>query len=123
MLCPHFLSLSILLDSYFQSQVQSKYVVQVQNVCLLISAGVKIVLIVLKMPVFYFALALTLDGILLATGLVIIYRKKALQKISHWQFNTQRANGLLQNSWPLILSAVMISLYMQIDLVTKPVAS
>jgi O-antigen/teichoic acid export membrane protein len=106
-----------IIDSYFQSRVQSKYVVHVQNICLLISAGVKILLILLKLPVIYFALALALDALFLAIGLVFIYHRKASQKIILWQFNIGRAKSLFRQSWPLILSAVMVSLYMQIDLV------
>lgn len=106
-----------IIDSYFQSQVQSKYVVHVQNVCLVVSAGVKILLIVLNLPVIYFALALSLDALFLAGGLVLIYRRKAYQHISSWRFNGNRAKSLLEQSWPLIMSAVMVSLYMQIDLV------
>lgn len=106
-----------IIDSYFQSQVQSKYVVHVQNICLVISAGVKVLLIILNLPVIYFALALALDALFVAIGLVIIYRRKALQHISRWQFDSGRAKSLLKQSWPLIMSAVMVSLYMQIDLV------
>ena len=106
-----------IIDSYFQSQVQSKYVVHVQNVCLVISAGIKILLIIFNFPVIYFALALALDAFFVAIGLVIIYRRKAFQKISQWHFNRSRAKSLINQSWPLIMSAVMVSLYMQIDMV------
>ena len=106
-----------IIDSYFQSQVQSKFVVHVQNICLVISAAVKILLIILKLPVIYFALALALDALFLAIGLVIIYHRKAFLRITFWQFNTDQAKVLLKQSWPLILSAVMVSLYMQIDIV------
>lgn len=105
-----------IIDSYFQSQVRSKYVVQVQNVCLVLSSCIKVGFVWLKLPVVYFALALVLDGFMLATGLVIIYHNEKLH-IRNWKFNTARARSLLSQSWPLILTAVMISLYMQIDTV------
>ena len=104
-----------IIDSYFQSQVRSKFVVQVQNICLIISSLVKINFVVLKLPLVYFAFALVLDGFLLASGLVIIYHRENL-KISNWRFNADRARSLLNQSWPLILSAVMVTLYMQIDI-------
>lgn len=106
-----------IIDSYFQSQVLSKFVVHVQNTCLVISAGVKVLLIVLDLPVIWFAAALAIDGLLLASGLIIIYHRKALQNIGRWQFKVGQARSLLSKSWPLILSAVMVSLYMQIDIV------
>ena len=104
-----------IIDSYFQSQVRSKFVVQVQNICLIISSLIKISFVLLKLPLVYFAFALVLDGLLLAIGLVIIYHREKLQ-ISNWNFNADRAKSLLSQSWPLILSAVMVTLYMQIDI-------
>ena len=105
-----------IIDSYFQSQVRSKYVVQVQNIVLVLSACIKISFVWLKLPLVYFAFALVLDGLMLAIGLVIIYHGQNLH-IRQWKFETNRAESLLRQSWPLILTAVMISLYMQIDTV------
>ena len=102
------------IDSYFQSQVSSKYVVQVQNVCIVISAIVKILLVVFNMPLIYFALSLTFDSLILAFGLIYMYHKRGF-KITDWTFDKKRALGLLQKSFPLILSAVMVSIYMKID--------
>ncbi|MEJ7780594.1 MAG: flippase [Daejeonella sp.] len=104
-----------IIDSYFQSQVKSKYVVQVQNICLIISSLIKISFVLLKFQLIYFALALVIDGFMLAAGLVVIYHRQNL-KIRNWTFNSVRAKSLLSQSWPLILSAVMITLYMQIDI-------
>jgi O-antigen/teichoic acid export membrane protein len=102
------------IDSYFQSQVASRYVVQVQNVCVLLSAAVKVLLVVLGLPVIYFAVALTFDGFILAAGLVWMYHKRGLS-LTTWTFNRNRAASLLRQSFPLILSAVMVSIYMKID--------
>ena len=112
------------IDSYFQSQVKSKYVVHVQNVCLFISAAIKVSLILLKLPVVYFALALVIDGLMLATGLILIYREKVFQSVYNWKFSSATASSLLKKSWPLMFTAVMISLYMQIDIVMlKPLGA
>lgn len=102
------------IDSYFQSQVASKYVVQVQNVCVLISAGVKILLVILGLPVIYFAVALCFDGLILAVGLVWMYHFRG-NNMRNWYFRKERARSLLKQSFPLILSAVMVSIYMKID--------
>ncbi|SKB66916.1 flippase [Daejeonella lutea] len=104
-----------IIDSYFQSQVRSKFVVQVQNVCLILSSIIKITFVLLKLPLVYFAFALVIDGLMLAIGLVIIYHRDKLH-IRNWTFKTHRAKSLLSKSWPLILSAVMVTLYMQIDI-------
>ncbi|MES3016323.1 MAG: flippase [Bacteroidota bacterium] len=104
-----------IIDSYFQSQVRSKFVVQVQNICLILSSIIKISFVLLKLPLVYFAFALVLDGLMLAIGLIIIYHKESLH-IRNWAFDPSRAKALLDKSWPLILSAVMVTLYMQIDI-------
>ena len=103
-----------IIDSYFQSQVASKYVVHVQNVCLVLSTGVKIALIYNHAPVLYFAGALVFDSAILAIGLLFIYKRKQVN-LHTWTFNWARAKSLIQQSWPLILTAVMISIYMKID--------
>ena len=103
-----------IIDSYFQSQVASKYVVHVQNVCLLLTTGVKIALIYNHAPVLYFAGALVFDSAILAIGLLFIYKRKQVN-LHTWTFNWARAKSLIQQSWPLILTAVMISIYMKID--------
>ncbi|WP_316807676.1 flippase [Pedobacter agri] len=111
------------IDAYFQSQVQSKYVVQVQNICLIISAVVKLILIYLGFPLIYIVLALVFDGFILALGLVIVYQKRGFN-IFDWNFDSIRAKSLLKQSSPLILSAVMVSIYMKIDvLMLKEVGS
>jgi len=102
------------IDSYFQSQVASKYVVKVQNVCVLLSVVAKVLLVVFHMPVIWFAAALTFDSFSLALGLVYMYRKRGFS-IMTWTFSRSRAAMLLKQSFPLILSAVMVSIYMKID--------
>ena len=104
------------IDSYFQSQVASKYVVQVQNVCVILSAIIKVLLVVFNMPLIYFAAALTFDSFILAIGLVYMYHKRGMT-MRTWTFSLTRASGLLKQSLPLIISTVMVSIYMKIDTV------
>jgi O-antigen/teichoic acid export membrane protein len=104
------------IDSYFQSQVQSKYVVQVQNVSLILTSIFKILIVTMGLPLIYIVSAYILDAVILAIGLIMIYQKRGL-KILNWQFNKQRAKSLLIQSSPLILSAVMVTIYMKIDVV------
>ena len=102
------------IDSYFQSQVQSKYVVKVQNTCLVLSTVVKVLLVWLQMPLVWFAAALSFDAFILALGLVWMYRRRGFN-MRLWTFNIDRAKSLLKQSFPLVLSALMVSIYMKID--------
>ncbi|MET3112887.1 O-antigen/teichoic acid export membrane protein [Pedobacter sp. CG_S7] len=102
------------IDSYFQSQVQAKYVVKIQNISVILSAVVKLLLLWFNMPLIYFAAAITFDALMLAVGLIWMYHKRGFY-MRLWTFNFSRAKSLLKLSFPLILSAVMVSIYMKID--------
>jgi len=102
------------IDSYFQSEVQSKYIMQVQVTGNLISAAIKLALIFFKMPLIAFVYAYAFDFMLLATGYYFTYQRKE-RNIFNWSYNGQLAKKLLKDSWPLIISGIMVSLYMKID--------
>ena len=102
------------IDAYFQSQVQSKYIMQVQIGGNLVSAVIKLALIFSKQPLIYFVYAYTFDFLLLSVGYYFTYQRKQ-RSIFNWSFNFKLANKLLLYSWPLIISGIMVSLYMKID--------
>ena len=64
------------IDCYFQSRVQSKYVVIVQFIQLLITSLIKIFLILNKASLVWFAIVFLIDQALLAIFLLSIYRWK-----------------------------------------------
>ncbi|RZK43734.1 MAG: flippase [Pedobacter sp.] len=102
-------------DAYFQSQVQSKYIMQVQIIGNLISAGVKLSLIYFfSAGLIYFAYALLFDVFLLSAGYFLVYHRKD-RDIFSWKFEKSLATRLLKLSWPLIVSGIMVSIYMRID--------
>jgi O-antigen/teichoic acid export membrane protein len=99
---------------WFESEVQSKYTVWVGNAVFLLIAGAKIGLIFLGEPLIAFAWLVLVETVLVAFGLLYIYvRQNGVLKV--WLFQLQRARTLLRDSWPLILSAVAIMIYMRID--------
>jgi len=102
------------IDAYFQSQVQSKYIMQVQIAGNLVSAAIKLMLIHFRMPLLFFVYAYTFDFILLSAGYFFTYQHKQ-RSMFNWSFNFQLANKLLKYSWPLIISGIMVTLYMKID--------
>jgi O-antigen/teichoic acid export membrane protein len=104
------------IDSYFQSQVKSKYVVHAQNIAILFTTALKILLVWLDASLVWFAGVITLDAIVLATGLVIMYQRQGF-RIREWTFSLSRAKMLIKQSYPLMFSAVMVSIYMKIDTV------
>jgi polysaccharide transporter, PST family len=102
------------IDFWFQSQVQSKYTVLAKNAAFLFISGVHIGLILSGASLIAFAYARLGEMFLFAIGLVFFYRHtgSALRKL---RFRLNQARQLLRDSWPLILSGIMIMLYMRID--------
>lgn len=102
------------IDFNYQAEVKSKYVVHAQLVQLLISSIAKLVLIFIQAPLIWFAWVSCLDAIVFAVGLVVMYLRNS-GNIWMWQWRWQVAKALLRDSWPLILSGMVIMIYMRID--------
>lgn len=99
---------------WFESQVQSKYVVWTENGIFLVFAAIKIVLIVVEAPLLAFIWTLFAESLIVAAGLLGVYTWKG-GKFKAWSCRFDRAKGLLKDSWPLILSGLAIMIYMRID--------
>jgi len=99
---------------WFESQVQSKYNIWVQNGVFLIFATVKILLIVSKAPLLAFVWVIFAEGLMVAIGLIVIYLWRG-GKLSAWSPGFKRGKRLLRDSWPLFLSAIAVTIYMRID--------
>jgi len=102
------------IDFYFQSKVLSRYIVYANTISLLISSIVKITLLLNEAPLINFAWIILFDSFVLALGFIYFYFKNNLL-IRKWKFSKKMAYILLKDSWPLILSGLVISLYMKID--------
>ncbi|WP_018403785.1 flippase [Marinobacter gelidimuriae] len=103
------------IDFYYQSKVQSKYVAWANSLALGVSSAIKVALILNQAPLMAFAIMVAFDALVLATGLVFFYKVSSRQKLFHWSFKTNTAKKLLKDSWPLILSGLLVSVYMKID--------
>lgn len=103
------------IDFYFQSRVLSRYAAWANTIVLAISSTIKIILIMNEAPLTAFAILVTFDALVLAMGLAYFYAKADRQKILAWRFEWQTAKELLKDSWPLILSGLVVSIYMKID--------
>ena len=102
------------IDSYFQSEVQSKYIMQVQIAANLVSAAIKLLLIFNKMPLEYFVYAYAFDFLMISTGYFFTYNRKG-RNLYRWTYDSALAKKLIAFSWPLIISGIMVALYMKID--------
>jgi O-antigen/teichoic acid export membrane protein len=103
-----------IIESYFQAKVQAKYVMYVQVAGNLVSAAIKLILVLLHMPLIWFVCALLFDTIILAVGYILAYYHNKLS-LTGWKFDKPLALYMLKNAWPLAFSAVLVSIYMKID--------
>jgi O-antigen/teichoic acid export membrane protein len=102
------------IDFSFQAEVKSKYVVQVQFVQLFFTSFAKLFLILIKAPLLWFVWVFCFDAIVLALGLVVMYFLKS-GIFWQWRWKWEVARELMRDSWPLILSGVLVSIYVNID--------
>lgn len=108
-----FQSVSII-DCFFQAKVQGRYIMYIQVGANLLSAAVKLVLVVWQASVGWFVWALLLDAVFLAVGYLYYYERRG-NRLVNWRFDAGMARHLLHYSWPLAFSSVAIILYMKID--------
>ncbi|WP_099239446.1 flippase [Synechococcus sp. BDU 130192] len=115
------LSSSILFQAFevvnfwFSAQVQSKYIVAIKILVFIVVTLSKVALLILQVPLIYFAWIIFGEAALEASGFVLVYQLKKCPFKLEW--NTEIAKSLLHESWPLILSGLSIILYMKTDLV------
>jgi len=102
------------IDFYFQAKVLSKYVVFANIISLAISSIIKIVLIIIEAPLIAFAWTVLFDSVVLAAGYIYFYYRNKLS-FKEWKFEKSVALDLIKDSWPLVLSGIVISVYMRID--------
>ena len=99
---------------WFEAHVLSKYTVWMQNGAFLIFAVAKVLFIIIGAPLIAFAWAMFLEALLTSIFLLILMNRKGLAFTS-LKFDVGRAKALLKDCWPLIISAIAVTLYMRID--------
>ena len=103
-----------IIDCYFQSIAKGKFIMYVQVGANLLSALLKLALILSGATLTAFVWMLLVDALLLSFGYLSVYRAQQHNPF-HWKFDRTVALNLLKRSWPLALSSVFVTLYMKID--------
>jgi O-antigen/teichoic acid export membrane protein len=100
---------------YFQSKVLSKYVVFSNLISNLISSILKIVLIIYDAPLVSFAYVLVLDSLILSFFLSFFFFKNTKIHIKDFVLKKMTAILLLKDSWPLLLSGLVVTISLKVD--------
>jgi PST family polysaccharide transporter len=101
-------------DFWFQSRVQSRSTVIARNSAFILASLAAIGLVFFKGPLTAFAGIRTLEITLGAAGLAMVYTMSG-NSLRSWRISAPRLKRLLSDSWPLILSGMVIMIYMRID--------
>jgi len=101
-------------DAYFQSRLQSRYSVLAKIVAFLLASSVRIILILAKAPLLFFAGAVLLENIVTAIALFSVFSRygTGLRRIPSF---FPKAIIILKSSWPIMLSTFGAMVYMRID--------
>lgn len=111
------LSVGITLRSYLEAEGRVRRIVVTGIVAGLVAAIFKVTGIMTDAPVWFFALAMTVEAAVVAVGLIGgVGRKGALRDM--WSFADRKVGrSLVRESWPLLLSGIAVLLYMRADIV------
>lgn len=100
--------------NYFTSLIQNEYIVKVGIFRTILSGTIKIVLLLVHASLVWFVISLVFDACILAQGYCYVYKKK-IGSMRSWHFNKVWARYLLRQSFPLLLSGVAATIFLQID--------
>ncbi len=103
------------IDVWFQSQSRNQYTVRAKIFVYLFGSLVRCWLIFYDCSLWKLALVALFESVLLAVTLLWFYLKNS--SISDWRFNFERIVGLLNLSWPFMVSGLAIMVYTRIDFV------
>ena len=104
---------------WFESQVQSKYTVWVQNSVFLFFAGIKVLLILGQAPLITFVWTMFEEATVVSLILIIVLSQSGGPKITGLRISIAKSRELLKDSWPLVLSGLAIMVYMKIDQIMR----
>ncbi|SMC54896.1 flippase [Cellulophaga tyrosinoxydans] len=102
------------IGAFFNSTVNSRKIALPSLIGLIISSILKIILIFQEASLIYFVYLLAFDIAFLTFGQIWYYQREGFS-IFQWKFSWSVAKELLKDSWPLVLSSIVISIYMKID--------
>jgi O-antigen/teichoic acid export membrane protein len=102
------------IEFWFESQLQWKFSVYAKIGAFLIISVAKIVLIVSQASLIAFAWASLAEVVLGSAGLVAAYRANGL-RFAPWRCSRSMAGTLLKDSWPVVFSVFLATIYLKID--------
>ncbi len=113
-------AVSVIFESHLNARVLGKLDARVKLISGVISNGFRVLAIVAGMELVWFAYILLTMEVINAIGLGW-FNFKSIPNIGRWRFDWGYLRHLLRDSWSLLLSGFVITVYMQVDqvMITK----
>ena len=105
---------SDIIKYWYESQVQSRYTVWVENGAFLLMACVKVAMVITRAPLLAFAWVFLMEAVLVAAGLFAVYLRRE-KRLHSWVPGFEHARELLKDSYPLLIASISIVAYMEAD--------
>ena len=102
-------------EYWFQSQVQAKYPAIAKSSAILLSAGLKLLMVISGAGVVAFAFAHTAQFVMAALILALLYKGTTRVSLMSWKASFARARELLSQGWIIYLVSFFAGVYMKID--------
>ncbi len=100
------------IEYWFQSNLQSKYIVISKSIAFSIVSIWRLILIYFEKSLYYFAAATIIEATIIAIFMIIFYVKFKGPRLS---FSFQTAKQLLSKSYHFFIAGLLIMIYTQID--------
>lgn len=97
---------------WFQSNLQSKYIVISKIIALTFASIWRLILIFLEKSIYYFAVATTIEAIVLTIFMIVFYVKFKGPRL---YFSFQTAKMLMSKSYYFFIAGLLIMIYTQMD--------
>lgn len=113
--CSIFFQQYSLVEVYFTSSLQSKFIAKCGFICVTISLILKSVLLINGVDLIYIAWSYVFDAFNLMAMYALLLNISSFSLISQRLFSVNQSVSLLKQSWPYMLSALLVAVYMKID--------
>ena len=104
----------LIFEFHFRSTIRSKFYALAMMTALLVSASLRVIFILYQFPLPYFAAVPAIELVIVSVFLFIFYIRSN-KSVFGWHPDFKIQKRLIKDSWPLLFSGAMISIYMRID--------
>ena len=103
------------IDFWFTQKLQSKYNTYAKVTAMTATALLKVVLVFSGAHLLTFAIANSIQALLIAALLVFFYAHKDALRITHWRASSSRAKALFKEGWMVFLGSIFAVIYLKTD--------